>query len=334
MDRLLDFLTFTWAPATRETYGAGLLTFHVFCDQRSPRVPEHLRGPASEELLLTFLSACAATYSGSALRNYFYGVRAWHVLHGMPWPLDDTRTSAALAAAARLAPPKSRREKRDPVTPAIIEKVRGQLDLALPLDAAVYACLTTTFWSVARLGEFTVPTLRSFDPATHIKRRDVDVAVAVGRNGLPVTTLRLPWTKCSPDGESVFWARQDGPTDPEAALAAHFAVNNPGPDDALFAWRAQNGLRPLTRKEFLARFQSAATAAGVGPLKAHGIRIGGVLEYILRGVSLETVKTMGRWASDAFQLYLRQHAAILAPFIQSTPAHDAFTRITMPRVRN
>ncbi|KJA12952.1 hypothetical protein HYPSUDRAFT_152125, partial [Hypholoma sublateritium FD-334 SS-4] len=94
------------------------------------------------------------------------------------------------------------------------------------------------------------------------------------------------------------------------------------------------GLRPLTRKEFLARFQSAATAAGVGPLKAHGIRIGGVLEYILRGVSLETVKTMGRWASDAFQLYLRQHTAILAPFIQSTPAHDAFTRITMPRVRN
>lgn len=257
LERLLDVLTFTWAPNTRETYGAGLLTFHVFCDQRIPPVPERLRSPASADLLLAFLSACAASYSGGTLSNYFYGVRAWHTLHGLQWPLNETRTAAALKAAERLAPPTSRRPKREPVTPAMIEKIREQLDLSQPLDAAVFACLTTTFWSVARLGEFTVPNLKAFDPALHVKRSDVTLSAPSGPLGLPVTTFHLPWTKCAPAGEAVYWSRQDGATDPDAALANHFSVNNPAAGDALFSWKSKTGLRPLTRPEFLKRFQSA-----------------------------------------------------------------------------
>jgi hypothetical protein len=335
LQRVLDVLSFSWAPNTLETYGAGLLVFHVFCDQRVPPVPERLRAPASEDLLLAFLSACAASYSGSTLKNYFYGVRAWHTLHGLPWPLDDVRLSAALTAAERLAPPSSRRPKREPVTPAIIIAVRAHLDLSQPLDAAVFACLTTTFWSVARLGEFTVPSISSFDPARHVKRSDILIAESQGRLGLPVTTFNLPWTKCAPLGEAVYWSRQDGPADPAAALNNHLSINNPQPNNALFSWRDPSGtLRPLSRPEFLKRFQAAATAAGIGPLQGHGIRIGGVLEYMLRGIPFDVVKSMGRWSSDAFQVYLRQHATILAPYIQSSPIHEPFTRLTMPRVRD
>lgn len=333
-ERLLDVLSFTWAPSTRETYGAGLLTFHVFCDMHIPPIPERLRGPASSDLVLAFISACAASYSGSALSNNVYGVRAWHTLHGLNWEMDDTRMAAALVATGRLAPASSHRAQREPITPEIITKIRAQLDLTLPLDAAVFACLTTTFWSVARLGEFTLPNLKAFDAAIHVKRSDVTVGASTGPLSLPVTTFRLPWTKCAPTGESVYWSRQEGTADPDAALANHFAVNDPGDGDALFSWRHKSGLRPLTRPEFLKRFQAAATAAGhENTLQGHGIRIGGVLEYMLRGVPLEVVKTIGRWSSDAFQVYLRLHATILAPYIQSSPVHEPFTRITMPRVR-
>jgi hypothetical protein len=334
LERLLDVMAFAWAPNTLETYGAGLLVFHVFCDQRAPPVPERQRAPASEELLLAFLSACAISLSGTTLKNYFYGVRAWHTLHGLPWPLDDTRLAAALTAADRLTPPSSRRPKRLPVTPAIIIALRAQLDLSRPLDAAVFACLTTTFWSVARLGEFTVPTIKSFNPARHVKRSDILVQESSGRLGLPVTTFNLPWTKCSPSGESVYWSRQDGLADPAAAFDNHLAINNPRQDDALFSWRDASGTsRPLSRPEFLKRLQAAAVAAGISPIQGHGIRIGGVLEYMLRGIPFDVVKAMGRWSSDAFQLYLRQHSTILAPYIQNTPIHEPFTRLTMPRVR-
>jgi hypothetical protein len=34
----LAVLTYTWAPGTRQTYGTGLLVFHIFCD--SQEIPE------------------------------------------------------------------------------------------------------------------------------------------------------------------------------------------------------------------------------------------------------------------------------------------------------
>ena len=84
----------------------------------------------------------------------------------------------------------------------------------------------------------------------------------------------------------------------------------------------------------LAVLSKAALGCHLDPLQGHGIRIGSTLEYLLRGVPFEVVKVKGRWASDAFLLYLRKHAQILAPYMQADPVlHEAFTRLTMPPVR-
>ncbi|KDQ16959.1 hypothetical protein BOTBODRAFT_73190, partial [Botryobasidium botryosum FD-172 SS1] len=67
---------------------------------------------------------------------------------------------------------------------------------------------------------------------------------------------------------------------------------------------------------FLQALADAAKRAGLEPMQGHGIRIGSTLMYLLQGLSFEAVKTIGRWASDAFRLYLRKHTQILAPYIQ------------------
>ena len=155
-----------------------------------------------------------------------------------------------------------------------------------------------------------------------------------GELRLPVTTFYLPWMKCAPNGEDVHWAPQIGAHDPAAALENHLSVNNPGPDDAVFSWRHPSGSsRPLSHPEFMKCINAAAAAAGLEPLQGHGIRIGSVLVYLLRGLSFEVVRTMGRWSSDAFILYLWKHATILALYIQSTPILEPFTRIAMPPVQ-
>jgi len=149
-----------------------------------------------------------------------------------------------------------------------------------------------------------------------------------------MTVLRLPRSKSSSEGEDVYWAKQEGETDPVAALAHHRLVNNP-PDDAhLFAYKYHDGHRPLTKTKFIQRVASAARAAGLEPLQGHGIRIGATLEYLLRGVPFDVMKAKGRWASDAFQLYLTKHAQILAPYMQAVPnIQAAFTRYIVPPVR-
>ena len=329
LDRLISVINTSWQPSTHDSYGTGLLVFHVFCDQRL--VPESRRCPADPLLLLTFISSCAGAYSGKTLANYFYAIRAWHILHGAPWIMSDAEVKAALDGAAILAPPSSKKPKRAPMTLVIISSLATRFDLSKPLDASVYSCLTTTFFSAARLGEFTLPTLKAFMPDQHVKLSDM--RLSQDRNGLQVTVFRIPRTKTSMDGEDVFWAAQEGVFDPQAAFANHLAVNNPPPDQPLFSWKHPNGLRPLTRTEFLKRINVAAAELGIESLKGHGIRIGATLEYLLRGVPFDVVKSIGRWAGDSFRLYLRQHAVVIAPFIQGTPIMDSFTRYTMPPPR-
>ncbi|KIK98422.1 hypothetical protein PAXRUDRAFT_134233, partial [Paxillus rubicundulus Ve08.2h10] len=63
-------------------------------------------------------------------------------------------------------------------------------------------------------------------------------------------------------------------------------------------------------------------------------RIGSTLEYLLRNVPFDVIKVKGRWASNAFLIYLRRHAQILTPYMQAQPSlHESFLRLTLPPVR-
>ncbi|KAF8873423.1 hypothetical protein BD779DRAFT_1679201 [Infundibulicybe gibba] len=146
--------------------------------------------------------------------------------------------------------------------------------------------------------------------------------------------FRIPATKLDQSkGEDVFWARQEGPTDPEAAMAAHLAINDPAPGKHLFAYTHEQGdRRPLTKYAFNTQIHLAAAVTGQPKLKGHGLRIGGTLEYLLRGVDFEVVKSLGRWQGNSFLKYLRRHTQITAQYIQmDSTVHDHFLRrITIP----
>lgn len=51
--------------------------------------------------------------------------------------------------------------------------IHAHLDLSQPLDAAVFACLITTFFTAECLGEFVVKNLVSFVGETHVQPTDV-----------------------------------------------------------------------------------------------------------------------------------------------------------------
>lgn len=330
LDRIRDVLAQAYAESTAGTYGTGLLAFHVFCDQKG--IHEEQRAPASQILLAGFVTALVGAYAGKTIANYIHGVRAWHIIHGVDWKINKAEMDGLLKAAEFLTPTQARRPKRKPFTVQYIEAIKPHIDTSLPLGAAVFACLTTTFWSAARLGETTIPRLNAFDPTIHVQAsapKEVS-----DRKGNIQTEFFIPRTKTNVHGECIYWARQEGDVDPKAALENHFLVNNPPPHGALFAyaWPDSKGNpshRPLTKPAFMKVIHAAAKTAGLEMLKGHGIRIGATLEYLLRGVRFDVVKVIGRWHSDAFLDYLRKHAKILAPYMQATPdLADEFTCYT------
>ncbi|KIK97567.1 hypothetical protein PAXRUDRAFT_136030, partial [Paxillus rubicundulus Ve08.2h10] len=298
----------------------------------SKGIPKSNRAPANPTLISAFLSTLAGLYSGNTISNYLHGVRAWHIIHGQKWALIDKEVAALLKAVTSLAPPSSKQPAREPYTINIITLIRAQLDLDSPLHTAAFTCLTTTFFATARVSEFTLATLSSFDPKLHI--RWADISIVRNHQGLEVHNFRLLCTKSSPSGEDINWAKQQlGPSDPFTALENHFRVNDPPTEGPLFTYRHSKGHRPLTKKKFLSVLSSAAKGAGIKPLQGHGIRIGSTLEYLLRNVPFEAVKVKERWASDTFLTYLCRHTQILAPYMQAQPAiHKSFLRYTIPPV--
>ncbi|KAH8993206.1 hypothetical protein EDB92DRAFT_1756183, partial [Lactarius akahatsu] len=321
-ERVKDTMLHAWEEDTRAAYGSGLLMWHRFCDEK--RVPEPERAPAGQDLLSAFVAHMATAYSGKTISGYLSGIRAWHVLHSVPWALEKSEMDTMLRAACKLTPSTSKMKPRLPYTPEFIIEVGKHIDPQDPLDAAVFACLTSCFYASARLGEFTTRTINTFHPDTHVTTHNL--SYDQDRNGLKVTVLHLPSTKAAPrDGEDVFWATQSDGTDPTAALQNHLEVNQPPGTAHLFAYRVKNTRCPLTKAKFLEIVGKAARSAGLEPLQGHGIRIGSTLEYLLRGMPFDVMKAKGRWAGDSFLLYLRKHAIIIAPYIQaSSDVHDAF----------
>ena len=62
----------TWEEDTRVSYGAGLLMWHCFCNEKG--TSEEARVPASQPLLSSFVAHMAATYSGKTSSGYLNGV--------------------------------------------------------------------------------------------------------------------------------------------------------------------------------------------------------------------------------------------------------------------
>ncbi|KIJ09471.1 hypothetical protein PAXINDRAFT_59604, partial [Paxillus involutus ATCC 200175] len=319
IERILSVIGTSWSESTKELYGTGLLIFHVYCDINN--IPDHLRAPVSTNSFTAFLSSCTGAYSGSTIANYAAAVKAWHLLHRMEWMVKDAEYKALLEGATRLAPSSSKRPKHDPFTVDILKRFSLLMNLDDPRDAAIFACLTCSFFCIACLGEFMVPAISKFNPSKHITR--ASFALTQNHEGLPVMHFSLPSTKTSKEGEEVHCAPHDQNSrlDPKGALDCHFRTNLDRESAHLFTWKhPSGGLRPLSKKEVTKRIDTIIKGQSDLPdRKGHSLCIGGTLFYLLKGVPFNIVKTMGRWSSKLFTLYLRHHAIILAPFLQQHP---------------
>ena len=104
----------------------------------------------------------------------------------------------------------------------------------------------------------------------------------------------------------------------------------------IFAYKTsrKKALTPLTKRKVIECIKVITITNDLPNFKGHGLCIGGTLKYLLRGIPFDVVQSMGRWKSDAFYLYLREHAQILAPYLQAKPATNLeFVRIAMPPPR-
>jgi hypothetical protein len=135
------------APATRSTYGTGLLRFTQFCDKYN--ISESDRMPASFILLVAFISEHAGTVSGKTISGWLSGLKAWHDTNSAEW-CGDKRWVQMARVTAKKEGTAFHKKMRDPVTVDHLAALYDGLDLSNPAHAACWAIATCSFWGVRR----------------------------------------------------------------------------------------------------------------------------------------------------------------------------------------
>ncbi|KAJ7084922.1 hypothetical protein C8R44DRAFT_894032 [Mycena epipterygia] len=315
--RIYEGLLRATTEQTRETYGAGMLRYHQFCDRE--RIGENARMPADRLLLAAFIAEAVGTCSGKCLRNWLNGLRLWHLFNDAEWHGDEGWLPSLKKAGDRAGVP-FKRAPRGPITKAHLRALRAYLDVTTGFGAAAWSAACTGYWGCRRMGELVIKSAEKF-LLEHDTCRDTRTSYGVV-NEHEVVDFHIVWTKTTNIlGATCILTQVKGPDAdlcPTWAYKNHLAVNySPPPLTPLFAFREHGTWRPLTKDHFLRTTSAAYNTAQLATVFGHSYRIGGSVELLLAGVEPEIIMKLGGWTSLCFLIYWRRLEQILPDRITS-----------------
>ena len=155
------------------------------------------------------------------------------------------------------------------------------------------------FFGFLCAGEFT--TNSSIAPSIHLTLSDVQA------DSLVDPTCFRVHIKCSKTdpfcvGCDIYVGRGNSLICPVVALVNFLALRGPSPGP-LFCYVDGH---PLTQQQLSSTVQAILNSTGYhGSYSGHSFRIGAATTTASWGVPDHLIKTLGRWSSDAYQLYIR-----------------------------
>ena len=128
--------------------------------------------------------------------------------------------------------------------------------------------------------------------------------------------IKLARTKTMPKGRTIVVETTGGPFCPVRAVQDYLRNWPKDPEDAFFPDMGQRGVhrdRGMSGSAVSQVVKKAADFAGLkGQFSGHSLRIGGATAALAGGATLEQIRAVGDWTSDAVWLYLRAIGAAQA----------------------
>lgn len=293
------------ASSTRRTYSSAQRKFLEFCHWSQSAHSNGSPLPASEWTLMLFVSHLSRTIKASSIKVYLAAVRSLHIENGFPNPLSNCLRLERVIRGIKRSQGISKRE-RLPVTVTVLLRIREKLNFQCYDDILLWAACCTGFFGFLRSGEFTTPSAK-FDARVHLAVDDV----RIDRHENPkVIFLRIKCSKTDPfrQGHTIRLGLSGNRICPVRSLLRYLHVRggDPGP-----LFRHTNGL-PLTRATLTTWLRTAVSRAGIeGNFSGHSFRIGAATSAAAAGIPDHLIKTLGRWLSSAYQLYIQTPHHIL-----------------------
>lgn len=244
----------------------------------------------------------------ASIKGYLSALRRMQIVAGAgdpftaSWPLLECTLKGIKLRQARSAA--SRPRQRLPITPPILRNLREvwERDSLARDNIMLWAACCMCFFGFLRSGEVTVPSMVRYDAEAHLSEGDVRLDAASPPQYVQV---QIKASKTDPfrRGVTVYLGRTSNDLCPVSAIAAYLVVR--GRERGPFFMLASG--TPLSREILVRRVRSALEAAGVDASRyaGHSFRIGAATTAALAGLEDSLIKTLGRWESAAYQLYVR-----------------------------
>ncbi len=299
-----SFIDSSVAPSTARVYATGQRRYLAFC-KSAVFTPL----PATEHQLCLFVAHLVeGGLQHSSIKGYLSAIRRLQIIGGLgdpftaSWPLLECTLKGIKREQARSRATRSC--SRLPVTPPILRLLRRfwEKELHNPDCIMLWAACCTCFFGFLRSGEVTVPSLKDYDAEGHLSEGDVTLD-SVTKPSVVRVVIKASKTDPFRKGVAVYLGKTDNDLCPVAALTAYMAVRgrSPGP---FFRFTSRV---PLSREQLVKRMREALQPSGmdVSKYSGHSFRIGAATVAAAVGVEDSLIKTLGRWQSSAYLLYVR-----------------------------
>ena len=305
--RCAEFLAQGLAVNSRRTYATGQRKFWQFCNLYPSLWANSSPLPASERLLMLFVSWLAQSLSPASVVVYLASVRSLHIDQGFPDPTLHTPRLRRVIQGIRRSASRSRPPRR-PITRPILQAIHAILAHATPATDALmfWAACCVAFFGFLRVSEFT--STSPFDLTRHLSFFDAQFLP-----GSPSPALRLRIKSSKTDqlrqGCFVYIGRSGHSICAVDTLLAYVNLrgSSPGP---LFQWQTGN---PLTPAQVNACLKDLVSRAGFsGNYSSHSFRIGAATAAAEAGIPAHLIQTLGRWSSSAYLLYVHSSPDTIA----------------------
>ena len=261
--------------------------------------------PVNETTLLRFVAYLfSSSLSYQTVRLYLSAVRHLQIVNNLPDPAlaSYCRLNYALRGIRREGTQKQP-HTRLPITPDLLYRIyiiwsREPQDYDRIM---LWAAFCLGFFGFLRSGEFTCPSRESFTPDM-LSPQDV----SVDSHGAPShLAVHLKRSKNDPfgAGTTLHLGATGTALCPVASVLGYLTIRPPTPGP-LFLFRDGS---TLSRSRLIQSLRQVLGTAGVdcSRYSGHSFRIGAATTAARMGVSDSLIKTLGRWKSSAFTLYIR-----------------------------
>ena len=296
------------APTTRSTYSSGQKRFIEFCTHLGKLGPDGSPCPAEEWTLCLFVTHLAQSVQHSTIKVYLSAVRALHIERGLPDPLVDCfRLQRVLRGVKRSRG--DAKSVRHPVTDHTLLIIFKALDMNIPDHRMFWAACNLAYFGFLRSSEFTVPNLASFSKESHLSLADIAIDSYESPSCL---RLHLKASKTDPFRKGCFIHIGKGNFPLCAIHSLMTYLNDRGDKEGpLFLYQDGRSLSRASLTDWLRRILSAAGVPGT--FSSHSFRIGAATVAARNGIPDHLIQALGRWSSNAYQLYIPSPSESLAP---------------------